>query len=177
MKGPILITLNRIKSHSPCFEGWVEVVRANGGVKVDFDCPFPVSSILDSNGLDDTLWTLKCLPEYGKLWRKFSWWLATQAVDNSQDQRVKNCLEVVARYIESNATEKELSAARSAARSATYAAYAARSVAWSATYAAWSATYAAWSATYAARSDAYAAQENKLREILTAGEWIEGEQL
>jgi hypothetical protein len=122
MKTQITITLAQIKEHSLCTYGWSKVLKSNGGAKADFNKSFPVSSILDSNDLDDTLWVLRCLPEYDSLWRKFAWWSATQVVDNTTDKRVSLCLEVVKRYSEGLATDEELSAARSAARSAAWSA-------------------------------------------------------
>ena len=122
MKTQIMITLAQIKEHSPCIEGWHKVLKANGGTKADLNKPFPVSSILSSNNLDDTLWVLRCLPEYESLWRKFAWWCANQVVDNAADERVNQCLEVVNRYSEGLATNEELSAARSAAESAAWSA-------------------------------------------------------
>ena len=197
MTTQIMITLNQIRKHDPCADGWSKVLKANGGTKADFDKEFPVSSILDSNDLDDTLWVIRCLPEYESLWRKFAWWSATQVVDNAKDERVNKCLEVVKRYSEGLATDEELSAAWSAARSA---ARSAESAAWSAESAARSAASsaesaesaesAAWSAESAARSAARSAassaesaesaarsawsaarsaQEAKLRNLLDTG--------
>ena len=166
------ITLAQIKKHSPCADGWRKVLNANGGTNADLNKPFPLSSILDSNGLDDALWALRCLPEYEMLWRKFAWWAATQVADNTTDERVTYCLEVVGRFIEGSASAEELSAAESAA-------WAAARVAESAAWAVWAAAAesvaraAAESAARAAAWAARAAQENKLREILNAGEWVE----
>ena len=150
MKTQITITLAQIKKCSPCMEGWSKLIKSNGGTKADLDKEFPVSSILDSNGLKDTLWALRCLPEYESLWRKFAWWSATQVVDNAKDDRVNQCLEVVKQYCEGLATGEELSAARLAALSA--------------------AELSARSAESAAES-VRLAQEDRLRNILDTGEW------
>ena len=125
MKNQITITLAQIKKYSPCAPGWSKVLKANGGDDADLNKPFPVSSILDSNGLDDTLWVLGCLPKYNVLWRKFAWWCAVQVKDYTNDDRVSRCLEVVKRYSEGLATDEELSAARSEAAEAAEAAAAA----------------------------------------------------
>ena len=121
MKNQITITLAQIKEYSPSASVWSKVFKANktffGGDDADLNKPFPVSSILDSNGLEDTLWALRCLPEYNVLWRKFAWWCAVQVKDYAGDDRVSRCLEVVKRYCEGLATDEELSAARSEAQS------------------------------------------------------------
>ena len=178
MKNQITITLAQIKKYSPCAPGWSKVLKANGGYNADLNKPFPVSSILDSNGLDDTLWVLGCLPKYNVLWRKFAWWCAVQVKDYTNDDRVSRCLEVVKRYSEGLATDEELSAARSEAAEAAEAAAAAatwaaaRSAARSAATAAQLAAEAAADGpAKAARSAARSAQEIKLREVLDSGTW------
>ena len=95
MKNQITITLAQIKKHSPLDWVWSRVLKANGGEGADLNKRFPVSSIFDSNGLDDTLEVLRCLPEYNVLWRKFAWWCAEQVKDYANDDRVSRCLEVV----------------------------------------------------------------------------------
>ena len=62
MKNQITITLAQIKKYeSPCVPGWSKVFKAIGGDDADLNKRFPVSSILDSNGLEDTLWVLRLL--------------------------------------------------------------------------------------------------------------------
>lgn len=109
----ITITLNQIKSKSPCADGWKKVLSANGGTKADLDKPFPLSSILDRNGLEDTLWTLQCLPEYNWLWRKFAVWCARQVEYLMKDQRSKNAL-AADQYIERGSQEMKVTKLNSA---------------------------------------------------------------
>ena len=186
MKNQITITLAQIKKHSPLDWVWSRVLKANGGEGADLKKRFPVSSILDSNGLDDTLWVLGCLPEYNVLWRKFAWWCAAQVKDNARDDRVSRCLEVVKRYNEGLATDEELAAQLAAAtwpaaeeaaeaEAAAAAAAAESKVAAAAITTAAAAALAAkaaagptwWPVWLAARS----AQEIKLRQILDSGTW------
>ena len=195
MKNQITITLAQIKKHSsPCVPGWSKVFKANGGDDADLNKRFPVSSILDSNGLDDTLWVLSCLPEYNVLWSKFAWWCAVQVVDYANDDRVSRCLEVVKRHSDGLATGEELSAAKkAAAEAAADAAAWSNAAKWSEEWSAQAAAKAAatWSAAAAARADAkdaalaaafaadaasaasvvWSEQEIKLREILDSGTW------
>ena len=82
MKNQITVTLAQIKEYSPLRPRFGrEFSKRTEGIGADLNKPFPVSSILDSNGLDDTLWVLGCLPEYKVLWRKFAWWCAEQVKD------------------------------------------------------------------------------------------------
>jgi hypothetical protein len=79
----IKITLNQIRARDPGPAGWAKVLKAQGGKNADFDKPFPLSSILDSNGLDDTLWVLRCLPEHDSLWRLYEVWCARNAAEDA----------------------------------------------------------------------------------------------
>ena len=51
----ITTTLNRIREHHPCEEGWKKLLRHLGKTSAD-DEPLPFSIILESNGFDDALW-------------------------------------------------------------------------------------------------------------------------
>jgi hypothetical protein len=160
----ITITLEKIKAHDPCKSGWEKLLASKGGDAADMSAEFPVTDILDSNDLDDTLWALRCLPEHDNLWRKYAVWCARQVQHLMADQRSINAMDVAWRHSEGLATDDELAAAWSAAWSA------ARAAAWSA---AWSAAGgAAWEAAWEA---ARGAQQQKLRELLTLGQWSEDE--
>ena len=177
----ITITLNQIKIHNPCTDGWKNVLKATGGINADFDKPFAVSSILDSNDLGDTLWTLRCLPEHNKLWCEFACWCAMQNIEKIKPYCSAGDYDLIVQYLtnqDEDLRSAAWSAADSAARSAACSAAcsAARSAAWSATEsAAWSAAAAdsaaesaAWSAAAAAAAES--AQADKLREILDSGD-------
>ena len=184
LKHPIQITLNQIKAHSPCESGWKKLLAAQGKTKAD-DVPFPMANILDSNGLNDFLWAIRCLPEHNNLWRKYAVWWARQVEHLMKDERSLNALDVAWRHSDGQATDEELDAAWAASAAALSAAQAA---AWDAAWAAWAAARsaasaaawdAAWAVWAAARSAASAAEEEtqskKLREILAAGQWIGGQ--
>lgn len=55
------ITLGQILDKYPCSEGWGTLLSSLPPSQ-HFDAPFPISHILQSNGLEDTLWALRCLP-------------------------------------------------------------------------------------------------------------------
>ena len=54
----IYTTLNHIREHSPCTDGWRKLLKHLGKTEADDD-PLAYSTILESNGLDDVLWCLR----------------------------------------------------------------------------------------------------------------------
>ena len=175
-------TLNKIRAHSPCKEGWEKLLKHLGKTQAD-DEPLPLLTILDSNGLDDTLYCLRTVPEHSRLWRLYAVWCARQMQHLMADHRSIDTIDVAERHANGLATDAELDAAEAAAKDTWVAArdtrfgtrFATRfaaAAAWgTAAVAAWDAAWdAAWAAAQAAQ-DAQSAQEQKLREILTTGEW------
>jgi len=150
----ITITLEKIKAHNPCGLSWEKLLASQGGDNANMPAVFEVTDILESNDLDDTLWVLRCLPEYDSLWRKYAVWCARQVQHSMTDQRSINALDVAWRHSDGMATDEELNAARDAAWAAADAAAgaAARAAAWAAAWA--TAGDAAWDA---ARDAAWAA--------------------
>lgn len=55
----MLISLQQIKDKKPCKSGWETLLKSKGKTKADKDL-FPITDILDSNGLDDAVWCLRC---------------------------------------------------------------------------------------------------------------------
>lgn len=149
LKYPVMITLRQIKDYDPCASGWKKVLAANGGVNADLDAEFELSSIIDSNDLDDCLWALQCRPEYQHLYRKFAVVCADEVKHLMGDGRSLNALDVAWDHSCGEATDAELGAACDAACDA--ACGAARAAAWSA---------------------ALGLQANVLRHALTTGEVI-----
>lgn len=185
---PVMITLQKIRDRRPCTSGWEKLLKSKGGTDADYSAEFPLSDVLDSNGLDDTFWCLRCLPEHNSLWRLYAVWCARQVQHLMTDQRSIDALDVAERHARGLATDAELAAAwdaaRAAARAAARGAWAAAAPAWDAARAAagaaaeaasWDAARAAWEAAWraarTAEEAARGAQEQKLREILTRGEW------
>ena len=135
-------TLNKIREHSPCREGWEKLLTSLGKTKAD-DEPLSFKTILDSNGLDDAIWALRSIdaPEV----RIFAVRCVRQIQHLLTDERSLSALDVAEAYTVGQATEEELSAALEAAREA------ARDAAWDAARA------AAWAAARAAAREAWAA--------------------
>lgn len=50
----MITTLEQIRDHSPCTEGWSKLLAYLDKTKADNE-PLPLSVVLESNGLDDTL--------------------------------------------------------------------------------------------------------------------------
>lgn len=113
----ITITLNKIRAHSPCKSGWEKLLRHLGKTHAD-DEEFPLSVVLDSNGLDDALWCCRCLPEYDREWRLFAVWCARRVQHLMTDPRSIAAIDVAERYAIGDASDDELLAAWAAAGTA-----------------------------------------------------------
>ena len=118
----IYTTLNAIRSHSPCEDGWQKLLAGLGKTKADNE-PLPFSKIVKINGLDDALWATRCAPEYNKEWRLFSVWCAREASQYSDDWRVLYAIQIAERYAHGMASREQLRDARDAAGAATWAAW------------------------------------------------------
>jgi hypothetical protein len=51
-------TLNAIRAHQPCADGWKKLLQHLGKTKAD-DEELSIKTILTSNGLEDALWCLR----------------------------------------------------------------------------------------------------------------------
>jgi hypothetical protein len=166
-------TLNAIRAHSPCADGWKKLLSHLGKTQAD-DEPLSLLTILDSNGLDDALWCLRTMPEHSRHWRLYAVWCARQLQHLMTDARSVAALDVAERHANGEATDEQLAAARAAASDASAAARAADRAAaraaafWAAASvatsdAAWATTSAACAARVACA--AKVAQANRLREV------------
>ena len=138
-------TLDRIREHNPCVQGWHKLLAGLGKTKAD-DELLPYADILRINGLDDALWCCRAEAQYSKEWRLYAVWCARRVRHLMTDSRSVAALDVSERYAHGQATGAELVAAREAAWAAAWAA------AWDAAWdAAWAAAWdAAWDAAWAA---------------------------
>jgi len=157
-EGMITTTLNRIRAHGPCQNGWEKLLKHLGKTQAD-DEILPYSVIVDSNGIDDALWCCRAEPEQHKAWRLYAVWCAKQVKHLMTDKRSIDAIDIAERHANGQATDDELAAASDAAWAAASAA--ARAAAWDA------ASDAAWDAAWAAAWDAARdAQKKKLLEIV-----------
>ena len=53
------LTLNQIKKYAPCGDGWKTLLASLNKTHAD-DEPIHIMDILNSNGLDDAVWCLRC---------------------------------------------------------------------------------------------------------------------
>ena len=172
-------TLNAIRSHSPCGDGWRRLLK-NLGKTVSDDDPLPILTVLKSNGLDDALWALRAVEGCDREIRLLAVWCARQVQHLMTDQRsleaMDVALDVAERFANGNSDDDELYAARAAAWAAAGAA--ARDAAWAASRAAAEAAAgaAAGAAARAAARDAawaaaWAAEEDSARAASRAAAW------
>jgi hypothetical protein len=143
-------TLNKIRAHSPCEYGWKKLLTHLGKTQAD-DEPLSFVTILESNGLDDTLWCCCAAPEYDREWRLFAVWCALQVKHLMTDKRSLNALVVAEAFANGLATQVELDAAGAVARAVAWDATrdAARAAVRDTARAAWAAARAvAWAVTW-----------------------------
>ena len=156
-------TLNKIREHQPCPDGWQELLTYLGKTKAD-DEPLSIATILDSNGLDDAIWCLRAVEGKDREIRLFAVWCVRQVQHLLKDQRSLDALDVAERYANGEATDAELAAARDTALDAVRAA-ACSAAESSATLAAWYAAAAAMAAAEDAWGEMKRRQEAELRRI------------
>ena len=146
-----ITTLNRVRAHDPCANGWRKLLKGLNKTEAD-DEPLDLLTILNINGLDDTLWCMRTMPEHDKEWRLYVVWCARQIQHLITDPRSIAVIDVAERFALGQTTVEELKDAQDAA----WAAWTAASDADS------DAAWAAWAAWTAASN----AREKKLRELL-----------
>ena len=138
MKNEPTTTLAKIRSHSPCEDGYKKLCKSLGGIrKYGENTPITIRQIVESNGLDDALWTLRTMPEHNNLWRLLAVRYARSVQRLMTDPRSLAALDVAERHATGLATDGELKAAAAAVWAAARAAgAAAEAAAWDAAEAA-----------------------------------------
>lgn len=191
----IYTTLNRIREHNSCADGWRKLLTHLG--KNDHYASLAYSTILDAVGLDDALWCLRAELQHASIWRMYAVRCARRVQHLMEDERsiraLDVALDVAERYARGEATDEELAAARTAAwvaaraaasdvrtaggtaAWATWAAGAATGATWATTGAAWAAAAAAWAEQAAAGDTARAEQTADFRAMLAAHHAMPGE--
>jgi hypothetical protein len=118
-------TLNKIRAHSPCASGWARLLKNLGKTCAD-DEPLAITTILDSNGVDDALWCLRAVDGHQKEMRLYAVDCARSVQHLMKDARSVAAIDVAERHAHGLATDSELAAAWAAAWAA------ARDAAWAA---------------------------------------------
>ena len=67
----MITTLNKIKSHSPCDDGWEKLLNHLGKTKADNE-PLSFATIIQSNGIRDAVWALRAVEGKDKEIRLFA---------------------------------------------------------------------------------------------------------
>ncbi|MCA8376319.1 hypothetical protein LGM80_23430 [Burkholderia multivorans] len=187
------VTLDALRKAGACYKGYNKLVRSlegetfsaedadrNSYIHFKHDAEIPLVDVLNSNGIDDALWSLRCVSGADRDIRLFAVWCVRQVEHLMQDQRSKDALDVAERFANGNASDEELAAAWAAARDAARDAAwdAARTAAWDAARAtAWAAARdAAWDAARtaawdAARATARAAAWDAARDAARDAAW------
>jgi hypothetical protein len=111
----ITTTLNEIRKHQPCEEGWEKLLKHLGKTKAD-DEPLAFVAILDSNGLSDTCWAMRTRPDLNNLWRHFAVDCSERVRHRMTDPRSINALVVARRHALGLATDDELAKGGECAR-------------------------------------------------------------
>ena len=104
----IYTTLNHIREHNPCANGWRMLLTHLG--KNDPYAPLAYSTILESNGLDDALWCLRAEPQHSRIWRMYAIRCARRVQHLLTDERSVWALDVAERHARGEATDEELAA-------------------------------------------------------------------
>ena len=122
-------TLNKIRGHAPCADGWKKLLKNLGKTKAD-DTPLAITTILESNGLDDALWCLRAVDGYQREMRLYAVDCARSVQHSMTARRNINAIDVAERHANGLATDGELAAAQDATRGAAWGA--ASAAAWAA---------------------------------------------
>ena len=153
----IYTTLNKIRAHQPCANGWSKLLRHLCKTQAG-DEPLALATILDSNGLDDALWCLRAVDGRHREMRLYAVWCARQVQHLMTDPRSLAALDVAERCANGQETDAGLKAAEDAAWAA--ASEAACAAAWAA---------ASEAACAAASEAARAAQTTEFRRVFCGG--------
>ena len=130
-------TLNKIRNHAPCADGWRKLLKGLNKAAAD-DEPLALTTILALNGLDDALWALRTA-DCDRESRMLAVAYARQVQHLMTDPRS------VGGYAKDAAEAESFADAASAARKASHAARAAWAATWTASNADEAATWdAAW---------------------------------
>ena len=107
-------TLRKIRACSPCPSGWTKLLGNLGKTKAD-DEPLAITTILDSNGLDDALWCLRAVDGHQREMRLYAVDCARSVQHLTNGLRSSTAIDTAERHAYGLATNEELGAARDAA--------------------------------------------------------------
>ena len=124
-------TLRKIRAAGPCGMRLVDrqrvgylKLRHHLGKDYGDDTPIDITTILDSNSLDDALWCLRAVDGHAREMRLYAVWCAREVQSLLNDPRSLTALDVAERHANGAASSDELDAAWAAAGKAVWAAWA-----------------------------------------------------
>ncbi len=100
-------TLNEIQKHDPCKNGWKRLLRSFGKREAD-DEPLSLIHILESNGIKDAIWCLRCVEGEDKRIRLFAVACVREVQHLMIDKKSLQVLDIAERFANGHATEEEL---------------------------------------------------------------------
>ena len=100
-------TLNQIRKHHPCATGWVKLLGHLGKTSADNE-PLPITTIIESNGIDDAIWCLRAVEGHTKAIRLYAVWCARQVQHLMKDPRSLAALDVAEKHAHGLATDDEI---------------------------------------------------------------------
>ena len=115
-------TLNKIRAHHPCESGWLKLLTHLGKTRAD-DKRLALSVVFKSNGVADALWCLRACDDAEMFARRFALDMAKRVypiwyAKCPNDDRIKNCIDVIERFLLGRASKEELASARAASAAA-----------------------------------------------------------
>ena len=165
-------TFAKLKATSAYESGYKKLAQHLGGItKYGKDTPINLLTILESNGVDDMMWSLRAVdnPDVERIARFIACDCAEASLVEYEeytpdDNRPRVAIETARRFADGTATQEEMSAAQSAAQSA------AESAAWSAARSA-ARSAAESAARSAARSVAESAAQSAAQSVAESAAW------
>ena len=117
-------TLNKIKAHSPCKDGWNKLLNYLGKTQADNE-PLSIATIIQSNGIKDAVWALRAVEGKDKEIRLFAAdcaELVLHIFENRypNDDRPRKAIQAARDYANGVIDKYELAAAWDAARAAAW---------------------------------------------------------
>jgi len=110
-------TLKRIYAYKPCKNGFEELLYKLGMPKLndwrrlpisEIDRKIDVLTILDLNGFDDALWSLRAVEGYDKELRLFAVWCGKRVQENISDIRSIEAINVAEKFANGKASKCDL---------------------------------------------------------------------
>lgn len=108
MTTPLMITLNQIKENNICPITWDRILKLPDIPKDNYDKLFPLSTILNSNFIDDTLVCLKALPEHNTILANFAMFCIKETGVYSREADVYTCVNAFEGFLTDDISLEEL---------------------------------------------------------------------